>query len=84
MCLRQWLPTGQIGHIQIAGVPDRGEPDQGELHYPWLFDELRRLNWAGWIGCEYKPRAAPLPTQPGMATSQGLGWLRHAKAPAGR
>jgi hydroxypyruvate isomerase len=80
MRLRQWLPTGQVGHLQIAAVPDRGEPDQGELHYPWLFDELRRLNWAGWIGCEYKPRTAPLPGQPGRATSLGLGWLKAAMA----
>ena len=71
MRLRQWLPTGQVGHIQIAAVPDRGEPDQGELHYPWLWDELRRLQWTGWIGCEYRPRAG---------TSQGLSWLKQAMA----
>ncbi len=65
MKLRQYLPTGRVGHLQIAAVPDRGEPDAGELHYPWLFDELRRLNWPGWIGCEYRPRAG---------TSAGLGW----------
>jgi hydroxypyruvate isomerase len=70
MRLRQWLPTGQVGHIQIAAVPDRGEPDQGELHYPWVFDELRRLNWSGWIGCEYRPRGA---------TSAGLTWLPRAR-----
>lgn len=67
--LRQYLPTGRVGHLQIAAVPDRGEPDQGELHYPWLFAELRRLQWAGWIGCEYRPR---------QGTSCGLGWL-HAQ-----
>lgn len=77
MRLRQWLPTGQVGHLQIAAVPDRGEPDQGELHYPWLFDELRRLQWAGWIGCEYRPRLAPITGQPGAATSRGLDWFRH-------
>jgi hydroxypyruvate isomerase len=74
MRLRQWLPTGQVGHLQIAAVPDRGEPDQGELHYPWIFDELRRLQWTGWIGCEYRPRTH---------TSAGLSWLpdgaRHRK-----
>lgn len=69
MRLRQWLPTGQVGHLQIAAVPDRGEPDAGELAYPWLFDELRRLGWSGWIGCEYRPRGD---------TSAGLGWLRRA------
>jgi len=73
--LRHWLPTGQVGHLQIAGVPDRNEPDRGELHHPWLFDELQRLGWSGWIGCEYRPRALPLPYAPGAATTQGLGWL---------
>ncbi len=75
--LRHWLPTGQIGHLQIAGVPDRNEPDRGELHHPWLFDELQRLGWSGWIGCEYRPRAAPRPDAPGAATTQGLGWRPH-------
>jgi hydroxypyruvate isomerase len=73
MRLRQWLPTGQVGHIQIAAVPDRGEPDAGELHYPWVFAELRRLQWDGWIGCEYRPRQAG----PG-GSSAGLGWLKQA------
>jgi hydroxypyruvate isomerase len=67
MRLRQYLPSGRVGHLQIAAVPDRGEPDRGELNYQWLFDELRQLKWAGWIGCEYRPRAG---------TSAGLGWLR--------
>jgi hydroxypyruvate isomerase len=69
MRLRQYLPTGRVGHLQIAAVPDRGEPDQGELNYAFIFDELRRLNWSGWIGCEYRPRAG---------TSAGLSWLRAA------
>jgi 2-dehydrotetronate isomerase len=69
--LRQWLPTGQMGHLQVAAVPDRGEPDQGELHYPHVFAELQRLGWAGWIGCEYKPRQAG----PG-GTTAGLGWMQ--------
>lgn len=76
MRLRQWLPTGQVAHLQIAGVPDRSEPDQGELDHAWLFDELRRLGWQGWIGCEYRPRATPRPDAPGAATTQGLGWMR--------
>ncbi|NUO88903.1 MAG: hydroxypyruvate isomerase family protein [Cupriavidus sp.] len=56
-----------IGHIQIAGVPERHEPDLGELHYPYLFDVIDALGYAGWIGCEYRPRAG---------TSEGLGWLK--------
>lgn len=68
--LRHWLPTGQVGHLQIAAVPDRGEPDSGELHYAHVFKTLRALNWQGWIGCEYRPRQAG----PG-GTSAGLGWF---------
>lgn len=56
-----------VGHIQIAGVPDRHEPDDGEVNYPYLFDLIDRLGYAGWIGCEYRPRGA---------TSAGLGWVR--------
>jgi len=56
-----------IGHIQIAGVPERHEPDSGELHYPYLFDVIDSLGYTGWIGCEYRPRAG---------TSAGLGWLQ--------
>lgn len=78
--LRHWLPTGQVGHLQIAGVPDRNEPDRGELHHPWLFDELQRLGWSGWIGCEYRPRAVPRPDAPGAATTQGLGWRPHERS----
>lgn len=56
-----------IGHIQIAGVPERHEPDVGELNYPYLFDRIDALGYDGWIGCEYRPKAG---------TSEGLGWLR--------
>jgi hydroxypyruvate isomerase len=56
----------RIGHVQIAGVPDRDEPDQGEVNYPYLFKLLDTLGYAGWIGCEYRPRAG---------TEAGLGWL---------
>jgi len=52
----------RVHHVQIAGLPDRHEPDQ--------FDQLALLDalgYTGWIGCEYKPRAG---------TSAGLGWLK--------
>ncbi|ABN95400.1 hydroxypyruvate isomerase [Burkholderia pseudomallei] len=55
-----------IGHIQIAGVPQRHEPDVGEIHYPYLFELIDALGYDGWIGCEYRPKAG---------TSEGLGWL---------
>jgi 2-dehydrotetronate isomerase len=72
MKIRQYLPTGNVGHFQIAGVPERQEPDVGEMNYPYLFDVIDSLGYAGWIGCEYKPR---LGGQPG-GTSAGLGWLK--------
>ena len=56
-----------IGHLQIASVPERHEPDEGEVSYPYLFDLLETLGYAGYIGCEYRPRAG---------TSAGLGWWR--------
>jgi hydroxypyruvate isomerase len=70
--IRQYLPTGKVGHLQIAGVPERHEPDVGEVHYPYLFELLDRLGYDGWIGCEYRPARGAAP----HATSDGLGWLR--------
>lgn len=72
MKLRRYLPTGNVGHIQIAGVPERHEPDVGEVHYPYLFAVLDELGYEGWVGCEYRPRTG---LQPG-GTSAGLAWLR--------
>jgi hydroxypyruvate isomerase len=56
-----------VGHMQVAGVPERHEPDVGEINYPYLFALIDELGYGGWIGCEYRPRAG---------TSQGLGWAR--------
>lgn len=55
-----------IGHVQIAGVPDRHEPDDGEVNYGYLFGLLDELGYDGWVGCEYRPRGR---------TEDGLGWL---------
>lgn len=73
--LRHYIPGAAVGHIQIAGVPDRHEPDTGELNYSYLLDLIDTLGYRGWIGCEYRPRAG---TQPG-ATRQGLAWLERAR-----
>lgn len=54
-----------VGHIQVAGVPGRHEPDVGEVHYPAIFEHLSALGYSGWIGCEYRPQAD---------TRAGLGW----------
>ncbi|MDH0365029.1 2-oxo-tetronate isomerase [Comamonas aquatica] len=72
MKIRQYLPTGNVGHFQIAGVPERHEPDVGELNYPYLFQLLDTLGYDGWIGCEYKPARGAAP----HATRDGLGWLQ--------
>lgn len=56
-----------VGHVQIAGVPDRHEPDQGEVNHPYLFEQLDALGYDGYIGCEYRPAGQ---------TSAGLGWVR--------
>lgn len=71
MKLRQYLPTGRVGHLQIAGVPERHEPDVGELHHPYLFALIDELGWPGHVGCEYRPKAG---------TSAGLGWFQPYKA----
>lgn len=78
--LRTWLPTGRIGHLQIAGVPGRHEPDHGELNAPFLFaliDSLAAEHGLGpqWIGAEYLPRRGRAPG----GTSEGLRWLAAAK-----
>ena len=52
-------------HYQIASPPDRGEPDDGEMNYRYLFQKIAETGYTGWIGCEYKPRGA---------TKDGLSW----------
>ena len=76
--IRQYLPTGRVGHFQVAGVPERHEPDVGELNGAYLFQVIDEVAaqccWQGWIGCEYRPRAGAI----AGGTSRGLGWLRAA------
>ncbi len=64
--LRQYVPGGQVGHIQFAGVPDRHEPDEGELNFAYLFTLLDECGYKGPLGAEYRPRAG---------TREGLGWF---------
>jgi hydroxypyruvate isomerase len=61
--IERYLPL--IGHVQIAAVPSRAEPDEGEINFPAVFAALDQLGYDGWIGCEYKPRGD---------TDAGLGW----------
>ncbi|CAN1571240.1 Hfi Hydroxypyruvate isomerase [Rhabdaerophilaceae bacterium] len=55
-----------VGHIQFAAVPDRSEPDRGDLDYQAVFVAIDSLGYAGWVGAEYKPRGD---------TDSGLAWL---------
>ncbi|MET4247202.1 2-oxo-tetronate isomerase [Bradyrhizobium sp. LA6.7] len=64
MALRRLMPM--IGHVQIASVPSRHYPVGEELNFPFLFGELDRLEYGGFIGCEYNPR---------RRTHDGLGWF---------
>ncbi len=74
--IRRYLPTGRVGHLQIAGVPERHEPSVGELNYNYLFEVIDAVSaqcaWEGWIGCEYRPARGAVPG----GTAQGLDWLR--------
>ena len=76
MKLRHDLPTGRVGHIQIAGVPERHEPDIGELNHPDLFKLIDELSangaWDGWVGCEYRPARGAV----AGGTSAGLAWFK--------
>ncbi len=56
-----------IQHIQIANPPNRYEPDNGEINYPYIFDLLEAEGYKGWIGCEYKPSST---------TRETLGWAQ--------
>ena len=47
--------AGDVAHVQIADVPDRGAPGTGQLDYDALFGQLAEQGYPGWIGCEYKP-----------------------------
>ena len=71
MKLRKYLPTGRVGHLQIASVPERNEPDRGELNYAYLCALIDALSadcgWDGWLGCEYRPRTT---------AHEGLGWMK--------
>jgi hydroxypyruvate isomerase len=62
----------RIGHIQLADNPGRHEPGTGEINFSFLFHRIDELGYAGWIGCEYKPRTT---------TTAGLSWLEAYPSP---
>ena len=64
--------ASQCGHVQVAGVPKRNEPNIGEVHYPFLYEYLDAIGYDGWIGCEYRPAGD---------TVEGLGWFKQLSTP---
>jgi hydroxypyruvate isomerase len=62
--LQALLP--RIAHVQIADNPGRNEPGTGEINYDFMFRKLDEIGYAGWVGCEYKPKTT---------TQEGLGWF---------
>ncbi|MBW8757924.1 MAG: hydroxypyruvate isomerase [Burkholderiales bacterium] len=56
----------RIAHVQVADNPSRHEPGTGEIRFEFLFAQLDRLGYPGWVGCEYRPKDG---------TDAGLAWL---------
>jgi hydroxypyruvate isomerase len=63
--LKRYMPV--IGNVQIAAVPTRSEPDEGEIAYAAIFGAVDGLEYEGWVGCEYRPRGD---------TDEGLKWMK--------
>lgn len=61
--------ASMCGHIQIAGCPERHEPDTGEIRFEYLYQLLDEIGYPGWLGCEYRPAGK---------TNDGLAWLSAA------
>jgi hydroxypyruvate isomerase len=57
-----------VGHVQLAAVPSRAEPDEGEINYAGVLAAVDRLGYKGFVACEYRPRGR---------TEDGLGWARN-------
>lgn len=64
--LKATLASGLLGHIQIAGVPERQEPNHSELNYQRVFELLKELDYQDAVGCEYRPKGN---------TVDGLDWI---------
>ncbi len=89
--LEQYFPW--IGHMQIGNTPGRNEPGTGELHFPFLFEQIERLGWTGWIGCEFTPSghtldcldwAAPFGVRPPAGHQRGAAGKVPSAAERGR
>lgn len=67
--LEKLMPV--IGHIQIAAVPTRAEPDEGEVAYERLLRTIETLGYRGFVGAEYRARSE---------VEDGLGWMKAFRA----
>jgi len=67
VCRRMKSLLPFIGHIQIAAVPERSEPDTGELDYRYVLGVLDELGFTAPVGAEYKPVST---------TEAGLDWMQ--------
>ena len=56
----------QLGHVQIAAYPDRGEPDRGNVDMAALLPAIMKSGYQGHFGAEYHPRGD---------IDAGLSWL---------
>ncbi|ARU03324.1 hydroxypyruvate isomerase [Comamonas serinivorans] len=78
--LQHAAARNHLGHVQIAGVPSRHEPDVGEVNFAHLLQLLDALGpevrWSGYVGAEYRPARGAVP----QGTHDGLGWLRAARS----
>jgi hydroxypyruvate isomerase len=59
--------AGQIGHIQFADCPGRGQPGTGQIDFDRIFSAISASNYAGWVGAEYRPVGN---------TTESLDWLK--------
>ena len=61
-----WRYMPIIHHFQVAGCPGRAEPNSGNVDYSPIFKLMDQMDFDGWVGCEYKPKAG---------TVAGLSWI---------
>lgn len=70
--LKEWEKCSSIvSHIQIAGAPERDEPQKGDIDYPAFFRAVDKAKYKGWISGEYQPKGR---------TEEGLDWFKKARA----
>ncbi len=69
-----WQAHGaRARHVQVGGLPGRGEPLGGAVDYPAFFAKLDDEGYEGWVSGEYTPTGR---------TEDGLGWIRTPEAAA--